>query len=345
MQHTSTVGSVPLGRYNGLPLRLHVSFLLAGIFVFFFRLQAGGDPGGNTGFILLIWLAAVLLHEAGHCFMVHRIGGNNEMLVLTPFGGLSFHSFPQQAGKDLWVALSGPLVSFFALFLSFGGLWLLDDAPFKGLWGNSDHNFFAAAAPIVGLRLAVWINLGLVLVNLLPTIPFDGGWSLHSLLWPALGDERAWYVVRKASHATALGILVLAIVTGVHQQVIGNMPLWLPLMILAVYCFCFSAVPLPVPAVTQVDRESEWEGRVAAEPSVRSQNTEFDEDHPQQDDLFFNEHPSFFPATDEEENQQADSALDDVLQCVHDRGLASLTRAQRKVLQEAAKRYRSRSPK
>ena len=83
MQHTSTVGSVPLGRYNGLPLRLHVSFLLAGIFVFFFRLQAGGDPAGNTGFILLIWLAAVLLHEAGHCFMVHRIGGNNEMLVLT----------------------------------------------------------------------------------------------------------------------------------------------------------------------------------------------------------------------------------------------------------------------
>ena len=78
---------------------------------------------------------------------------------------------------------------------------------------------------------------------------------------------------------------------------------------------------------------------------MRSQNTEFDEDHPQQDDLFFNEHPSFFPATDEEENQQADSALDDVLQCVHDRGLASLTRAQRKVLQEAAKRYRSRSPK
>ena len=32
--------------------------------------------------------------------------------------------------------------SFFALVLSFGGLWLLDDAPFYGLWGNSDHNFF-----------------------------------------------------------------------------------------------------------------------------------------------------------------------------------------------------------
>ena len=345
MQQMSTVGSVPLGRYNGLPLRLHISFLLVGIFVFFFRLQAGGDPVGNTGLILLIWLAAVSLHEAGHCFMVHRIGGNNEMLVLTPFGGLSFHSFPQQVGKDLWVALSGPLVSFFAFALSIGGLWLFDDAMIEGLWGNGEHNFFAAAAPIVGLRLAVWINLGLVLVNLLPTMPFDGGWGLYAFLWPTLGDQRAWQAVRKASHATALGIFVLAIVTGVNHQAIGNMPLWLPLTILAVYCFCFSVVPLSVQSVSHLDREIAREGQVAADASVRSHNTEFEEDHPQQNNLFINEHASFFPATEEVENQQADLALDDVLQCVHDRGLASLTQSQRQVLQEAAKRYRSRSPK
>ena len=347
MQPMSTVGSVPLGRYNGLPLRLHISFLLVAIFVFFFRLQAGGDPFGNTGLILLVWLAAVLIHEAGHCFMVHRIGGDNEMLVFTPFGGLSFHSFPQQAGKDLWVALSGPLISFFAFVLSIGGLFLLDDSPIEGLWGwgNGLPDFFAAAAPIVGLRLAVWINLGLVLLNLLPTMPFDGGWSLHAFLWPTMGDQRAWHVVRKASHATSLGIFVLAIVTGVNHQAIGNMPLWLPLIILAVYCFCFSVVPLSIHSINHSDHEIAREGQFAADSSVRLQNTEFEADEPQQDNPFVDEHTPFFPTKDKAENQKADSALDDVLQCVHDRGLASLTQAQRQVLQEAAKRYRSRSPK
>ena len=132
---------------------------------------------------------------------------------------------------------------------------------------------------------------------------------------------------------------------GVNHQMVGHMPLWLPFTILAVYCFCFSAVPLTLPTTNQVERESEQEEGLAAEAPAQSRGIAFEEDDPQQHELFFEEQTSFFPATEESENQQADSALDEVLQCVYNRGLASLTSAQREVLQEAAKRYRSRPPK
>ena len=222
---------------------------------------------------------------------------------------------------------------------------MLDGGEFAGLWGGVGSNFFATTTPIVALRLAVWINLGLVLVNLLPTIPLDGGWSLHALVWPALGDQRAWHLVRRASHATALGILVVAILMGVGNHTIGQMPLWLPLTILAIYCFCSSAVPLTVPTSNQFQRESEQEEEFAAEASAGSRKVVFEEDDLRQQQLLLEEHPSFSPAAEESESQHADSALDEVLQCVYDRGMESLTTAQREVLQEAAKRYRLRQPK
>ena len=345
MQNASTLGSVNLGRYNGLPIRLHISYLLVGVFVFFFRIQAGGDPLGNTGFILLIWLACVLVHEMGHCLTVKQIGGTNEMLVLTPFGGLSFQSFPQQAGKDLWVALSGPLLSFLGFAVAAGGLYILDDDPMAGPL-SVDKSFFSASALVVGLRLAVWINLGLTVFNLLPTIPFDGGWILHALIWPSMGDQRAWHIVRKASLATAVGILFLAITMEANGLSIGNVPLWLPLTIVAVYCFCFSAVPLSVPPGPQLGEPSNHESVQSADRLSQHIETYSTEDDPQLLDTFPSaEQTLFSPATEQDQHQQADSAVDDVLQCVHDRGLASLTQAQRKVLQEAAVRYRSRSPK
>ena len=342
MQHAITLGSVPLGRYNGLPLRLHISFVLVGIFVLFFQVQSGGNHLGKTGVILLIWFAAVLLHEAGHCFLVHRIGGNNEMLVLTPFGGLSFHSFPQQAGKDLWVALSGPLMSFIGFTMSIVALGLFGDAALTGLWDDRNPNFSAEVLPIAALRLSVWINLGLVLVNILPAIPLDGGWILHALLWPALGDHRSWHVVRRSSQTTALGIFVLALVTGLLDLMIGNMPLWLPLTILAAYCFCFSSAPL---SLHPLDRGSYAGEDPTADSSLRPHKVTVGNSNPQQHELSLEEQMLLLPTTEESQNEKADSAVDEVLQCVYDRGLASLTTAQRKVLQEAAKRYRSRIPK
>jgi Zn-dependent protease len=342
MHNASTLGSIGLGRYNGLPIRLHVSCLLVGVFVFFFRTQVDGDPLGDTGIILLVWLACVLLHEAGHFFAVNRIGGTNEMLVLTPFGGLSFHSFPQQAGKDLWVAISGPLLSLLGFAAASGLLCSLENDPVPGLFG-ADGRFFSASALVIGLRLAVWINLGLTVFNLLPTIPFDGGWMLHALLWPAFGDRQAWRIVRRASLATALGLILLAI--WADEESGGGVPLWLPLTVVAVYCFCFSAVPLPALPGSLLDDLADEEHLHPAEDPDPPSRTSREEDNLELLHSWQSEQAAFAPSTDNDQTQEEESVVDEILQCVHARGLASLTQAQRQVLQKAAIRYRLRTPK
>ncbi len=345
MHNVSTLGSVNLGRYNGLPIRLHVSCLLVGVFVFFFSTQSTADPSGHTGFILFVWLGCVLLHEAGHCFAVNRMGGTNEMLVLTPFGGLSFQSFPQQAGKDLWIALSGPLLSFIGFIIAFGILWSVEANPLPGLFGI-DQGFFSASAVVIGLRLTIWINLTLTVLNLLPTIPFDGGWILHAVLWPTLGDELAWQIVRKASLATATGLLLLAIAVG--QMSFATVPLWLPLAIISVYCFCFSAVPLSVPFGSTSDESSHEDLSPMTGKPHQQLKTDYTDDDPELFDTDANEESLFLLSIEQTQSQQSrqeDSVVDEILQCVYDRGLNSLTQAQHKILRDAAIRYRARAPK
>jgi len=105
-------------------------------------------------------------------------------------------------------------------------------------------------------------------------------------------------------------------------------------------------VPLSLPPDPQLDEPSNHESVQSTNRLSQHIETYSTEDDPQLLDTFPSaEQTLFSPATEQDQHQQADSAVDDVLQCVHDRGLASLTQAQRKVLQEAAVRYRSRSPK
>lgn len=335
MHNASFLGSISLGRWNGLPIRLHFSCLLVAVFVFFFRTRTGGNPLEDTGLILLVWLVCVLLHEIGHCLAVNRIGGTNEVLVLTPFGGLSFHSFLQQPGRDLWVAIAGPLLSLTGFTVAGGLLLGLEDNPFLNPF-NAEGLFLTEAPLINALRLTVWINLGLVLFNLIPIIPFDGGWVLHALLWPAWGDRRAWMIVRRTSLATALALGILAIWLG--EAAIGGFPLWVPLMVTAAYCFCFSSVPL-IPLSTPPHDGLPLDGGLEVEAGSDAvaeplEHNAIDSSYgwPSQKQL----------ASSPEEEEEC--LIDEILQRVHDRGLASLTRTQQKALQRAARRYRSRTP-
>ena len=337
MHSAGTLGSINLGRWNGLPVRLHVSCLLVAVFVFFFRNLIDSDHLlADVGLIFLVWSVSVLLHELGHCLTVKRIGGTNDMLVLTPFGGLSFHSFPQQPGRDLWVAASGPLMNLLGFAIATGLLLALQENPWQTPF-HPDGSFVSAPPLIVGLRLAIWINLAMFALNLLPTIPFDGSWMLHALLWPALGDRRAWMSVRKASIVSVCLLLLLATVGSEVSS--GGIPLWLPLTVVAAYCFCFSSVPFSLPSAIHPDDDTE----TTSLPDDFSEEFEESEFHPirswqpQQRDAS--------ETLEEEKEHDEEYMVDAILQCVHDQGLASLTRAQHKILQRAARRYRSRTPK
>ncbi|NIP85741.1 MAG: hypothetical protein GTO03_09335, partial [Planctomycetales bacterium] len=120
---SGSAGSVSLGRWLGIPVRLHISFLLLGIFLLFALTRAQAAPlAAYAGLCIVIWLGCAILHEAGHCIAVVRLGGRTDQVVLTPLGGLSHYTYLQEPHRELIAAWAGPLASFCGWFA--GACWL-----------------------------------------------------------------------------------------------------------------------------------------------------------------------------------------------------------------------------
>ena len=111
-----------------MPVRLHVSFVLMAVFVLYVMTRGAlADMGVYGLLLLLVWFASVVLHEAGHCIAVARMGGSNDAIVLAPFGGLSYHSYIQDPQRELTAAFAGPLANVAGLLSSCCILYALKD--------------------------------------------------------------------------------------------------------------------------------------------------------------------------------------------------------------------------
>lgn len=163
-------GSWTVARPFGVPVRIHWSVPL-------FALLAGGAriaPGA--------WLAAlllVLLHEAGHAFVVHRVGARATALDVLGFGGLCW-----------WEGEVTPLQR---AYIAWGGIWaqlvvFAVTAACVAVLGDPANAFVADM-----VRVALWSNLWLIGINLLPIPPLDGkeAWSLFPLLRRRFARRRA----------------------------------------------------------------------------------------------------------------------------------------------------------
>lgn len=189
--------SINIGRYLGIDVYLHVTFLLLLAFITTMEGMNGGRTAALQGalFFLAIFLC-VLLHEFGHALMARRYGIKTRDITLLPIGGLArLERMPDQPVQELWVALAGPAVNVvIALGLSIGllvfGAWLpsagihLTDGPF--------------AERLLGF------NVMLVLFNLLPAFPMDGGRVLRALLAMRMNYARATRIAATTGKAMAV---------------------------------------------------------------------------------------------------------------------------------------------
>ena len=100
-------------------------------------------------------------------------------------------------------------------------------------------------AGIVAVKLAFWLNWVLVLANLLPAAPMDGGRALRSMLWPVMGYRGALRTVSRSGMLVALLLCLVALLVHEsgdpsHKHDAPLVPLWLPLILMAIYLY-FSA--------------------------------------------------------------------------------------------------------
>ena len=106
------VGSLGLGRWLGIPVRLHVSFVLLALFVMYVtQLDSFDGRWLYRAILLAVWFGCVLLHEAGHCIAVARLAGTNDLVVLSPVGGISEFQYLNEPQPQFLAALAGPFAN------------------------------------------------------------------------------------------------------------------------------------------------------------------------------------------------------------------------------------------
>jgi Zn-dependent protease len=147
----------------------------------------------------------VLLHEFGHALACRQVGGTANQILLWPFGGVAYVNPPQRPGATLWSIAAGPLVNV-ALLTVLGVPALAVPALFGWTQG------WAQTMPNAYL-LVEWIsriNFALLIFNILPVYPLDGGQILRSLLWYVMGRARSLMVAVVVGLLGIVGLFVLA---------------------------------------------------------------------------------------------------------------------------------------
>jgi Zn-dependent protease len=192
-------GAIRLFRLAGIDVFLHWSWFVVAIYEFQ-RANAYHSPIWNVLEYLALF-AIVTLHEFGHSLACRQVGGTANKVVLWPLGGVAYVDPPQRPGATLWSLAAGPLVNVALVPVTFG---LVLTARSMGLAGASPDAYAC-------LRMVALINLGILVFNLLPVYPLDGGQILRSLLWYVLGRARSLTAATVVGFAGVLVLLVLAL--------------------------------------------------------------------------------------------------------------------------------------
>ncbi len=206
-------GSILLFTYRGIPVRIHWSFGLLLIWVWYTGMRHGMDwPAiGVLGLLILSLFACVVLHEFGHALTAKRFGINTKDIILSPIGGVArLNKIPEKPSQELLVALAGPAVNVVIAFLLGLIAWMLLPSGVQ-INGDSETAVFWIGNYI---PLLFWMNLYLVLFNMIPAFPMDGGRVLRALL--------AWKMGRLKATTWAAGIgrglAILFVVFAIWQE-------------------------------------------------------------------------------------------------------------------------------
>jgi Zn-dependent protease len=193
-------GSFRLFRLKGVDVHMHWSWFLVAIYSVSIRVPGYVSPGWALLEYLMLFLV-VLLHEFGHTFACRQVGGKAEQIVLWPLGGVAYGTPPPRPGATLWTIAAGPLVNV-VLLPVFLGLYFAGRASGAFAQNPDLHHF---------LQALFTMDLSLLVFNLLPIYPLDGGQILRSLLWYPLGKARslqAATVIGLVGGAALMGLAV-----------------------------------------------------------------------------------------------------------------------------------------
>lgn len=190
--------SIKFATVAGIGIYVHATFVLILFWVAFGSLSRGGDSADAIRDIIFVLalFGCVLLHELGHALSAKRYGIKTRDITLLPIGGLArLEKMPDKPMQELVVALAGPAVNVVIAAVIFIGLKV------TGLWEP-----FTTETMIEGpfLQRLYVVNIFLVLFNMLPAFPMDGGRALRAVLASRMGQLRATRIAASVGQGMAL---------------------------------------------------------------------------------------------------------------------------------------------
>jgi Zn-dependent protease len=173
-------GAFPIFRVAGIRVYLHFTwFLIAALEVTRFAHRYQNPIWAVFEYLALFGI--VLLHEFGHALACRQTGGHADTIVLWPLGGIAFVQPPPRPGAYLWSLAAGPLVNVILIPLLSLFAFMVTKLP----WTTLHPDFYRF------VRILWLMNAVLLLFNLIPVYPLDGGQILRGLLWLKVGPIRS----------------------------------------------------------------------------------------------------------------------------------------------------------
>lgn len=210
-------GSLRLFRFRGIDVFVHWTWLLLVGYELQFRQSDYNSKIWNLIELLTVF-GIVLMHEFGHALATRSVGGKADRILLWPLGGIAFVRAPQRPGATLWAIAAGPLVNVILIPVTVGAYLLA-------------VRFHMPADVLKYAEMLAWINAGLLIFNIMPFYPLDGGQILRSLLWFIVGPVTSLRVASIIGFcAIGLGVVLITL-TG------GNLMLYLLAAFAAMQCY------------------------------------------------------------------------------------------------------------
>ncbi|MEX0720921.1 MAG: site-2 protease family protein [Balneolaceae bacterium] len=204
-------GSLQLGRVAGIKVQIHWTFWFLIPFVIFLVLSRGGDFEEvlwSTGFILALF-ACVVLHEFGHALTAKIYDIETRSITLLPIGGVAnMIEIPEDPKAEFLVAIGGPIVNVVIALL----IYLI--VPLEIFFNQDPETLQEELSVISGHNFLFYLftaNIALVLFNMLPAFPLDGGRVARALLSIKMGRVKATQTAAALGKFLAIALFVIGI--------------------------------------------------------------------------------------------------------------------------------------
>jgi Zn-dependent protease len=311
--------SPKIGTIFGIRVEIHILFIIY-VAIELLRTATGEEFWWELRYLLVLF-GLVFLHEMGHCFGARRLGGQADHILMWPLGGLAFVSPPRRPGAHFAVAFAGPLVNVLVCALAAAVLIAATGSPQAVPWNPFQHNippslwYLFDSNPLRWTYQLFYISYILLLFNCcLPFYPFDGGRMFQALCWYRMGYRRSMLL---AGTVGMVGAVLLGCY-GLYRQdflLIG----------IAVFGYITAMQERRTAAATTNTDDEPYDLSAASwspTPPVRLQ-------------------PGAWSRRQRRDAQQQ-AEVDRILAKIHDQGLASLSRKEKKTLAQATRHQRER---